>query len=379
MKRSAPRFCWRRAEAAEGLHLGKVGAMKEQIELYVKKVKDVHELCRDEQATKASLIAPLFGILGYDMTDPRECIPEYRADFGKGEKASTPVDWAFALNGDFVFIVEAKAAAKKLKPYAEQLGMYFVKAAVNLGIYSNGVQWQFYSDVDKANIMDKEPFLTWNILKDDPLPLDFLTILHKSHFQPAIIRTFAEYGRRQSLLVDELTRLLEPSSDFVKLAVRNIETRALHSSVVEEWRPILVNAIHEWAKQKTLSVALARPADNESENGTDENEGVETAHRTTLADVINAGILKPPLKLFADFKGTKLEATLETDGKVTFQGESCTTCSAAGALAKKSITGQLMSTGGWTFWQYDDANGEIRTLDDARDQFLRKSGKTRDI
>ena len=49
--------------------------------------------------------------------------------------------------------------------------MYFVKAAVNLGIYSNGVQWQFYSDVDKSNVMDKEPFLTWNILNDDPIPL----------------------------------------------------------------------------------------------------------------------------------------------------------------------------------------------------------------
>lgn len=154
--------------------------MKEQLELYVKKVKELHELCRDEQATKASLIAPLFGILGYDMTDPRECIPEYRADFGKGEKASTPVDWAFALSGAFVFIVEAKGAGKKIGPYAEQLGMYFAKALVNLGIYSNGVQWQFYSDVDNVHIMDKQPFLTWNILKDDSVPLDFLKIRSSS-------------------------------------------------------------------------------------------------------------------------------------------------------------------------------------------------------
>src|SRR5713226_9117704 len=76
--------------------------MKEQLEQHVKRVKELHELCcGNEQQTKQSLIAPLFAILGYDMTDPRECKPEYRMDFGKGERAATPVDWAFLINGAF--------------------------------------------------------------------------------------------------------------------------------------------------------------------------------------------------------------------------------------------------------------------------------------
>jgi hypothetical protein len=237
-------------------------ALKEQLEQHVKKVKERHEICQGNEATtKGSLIAPLFGLLGWDMTDPRECLPEYRADFGRGEKAATPVDWAFALPPSFAFIVEAKECGKKIKAYAEQLGMYFAKASVNLGIYTNGVQWQFYTDLDKDNIMDKEPFLTWDILNDDPIPFDFLTLLQKSQFKPQLIKTFAERGRRQNLLVTALTKLLEPSSDFIKLAVKDIETRALHSSVVEEWRPILVNAIQEWAKVKALDMALERPSD----------------------------------------------------------------------------------------------------------------------
>ena len=32
-----------------------------------------------------------------------------------------------------------------------------------LGIYTNGVHWQFYTDLDNGNIMDKEPFLSWDI------------------------------------------------------------------------------------------------------------------------------------------------------------------------------------------------------------------------
>jgi hypothetical protein len=252
-------------------------AMKEQLEQYVKRVKERHEFCQGNEATtKASLIAPLFTMLGWDMTDPRECQPEYRADFGKGEKAATPVDWAFALPPSFSFIVEAKECGKKLKVYAEQLGMYFAKASVNLGIYTNGVQWQFYTDLDKANIMDKEPFLTWDILADDPIPLDFLTLLQKSQFKPQLIKTFAERGRRQSLLVTALTKLLEPSSDFIKLAVKDIETRALHPSVVEEWKPILVNAIEEWAKIKALDMALERPTEKQARQQTT----ADTPHRT---------------------------------------------------------------------------------------------------
>ncbi len=105
------------------------------------------------------------------MADPGECVPEYRADFGRGERAVTPVDWAFAaIPPAFSFIVEAKECGKKLKVYAEQLGMYFAKASVNLGIYTNGVLWQFYTDLDKTHIMDKEPFLSWDILDDGTIP-----------------------------------------------------------------------------------------------------------------------------------------------------------------------------------------------------------------
>jgi hypothetical protein len=246
-----------------------IDEVKEQLEQHVKKVKERHEFCQGNEATtKASLIAPLFTLLGWDLADPRECLPEYRADFGRGEKAATPVDWAFALPPAFVFIVEAKECSKKLKTYAEQLGMYFAKASVNLGIYTNGVQWQFYTDLDKANIMDKEPFLSWNILADDPIPLDFLTLLQKSQFKPQLIKTFAERGRRQNLLVNELAKLLDPSgerwSDFIKLAIEKIETRTRSVSVIEEWRPILANALQEWAKVKALEMVLERPAEKQT-------------------------------------------------------------------------------------------------------------------
>ena len=122
--------------------------LKEAIDAYVKRVKDLADHVRgNEQATKQSLIGPFFTMLGYDLTDPRECMPEHKADFGK-DRSSKPIDWAFLHNGTYAFFVEAKEVGKKLSGYDEQLADYFAKEpSAKLGILTNGAQWRFFTDV----------------------------------------------------------------------------------------------------------------------------------------------------------------------------------------------------------------------------------------
>lgn len=238
--------------------------MKDMIENFTRRVRELAEHVRgNEQATKQSLIGPLFTTLGYDLTDPRECIPEYRAEFGK-DRSAKPVDWAFVLGGRPVFFVEAKEASRKLVGYDEQLADYFAKTPdCKLGILTNGVQWRFFTDIVHQNIMDTDPFLKWNVLSDEKPPIDFLTVLQKSQFNPQLIRAFAEQRRNQNLLLNEISRLLEPSSEFVRLAIANIETRNLKESVVEGWKPILASALQEWVRQRMLSMTLdpVKPAE----------------------------------------------------------------------------------------------------------------------
>jgi hypothetical protein len=81
-----------------------MASLREQIEAYIKRVKDLAEHVKgNEQATKQSLVGPFLTMRGYDLTDPRECIPEYKADFGK-DRSTKPIDWAFLHNGTFTFI-----------------------------------------------------------------------------------------------------------------------------------------------------------------------------------------------------------------------------------------------------------------------------------
>lgn len=126
--------------------------------------------------------------------------------------------------------------------------------------------------------MDKEPFIKWDVLSDEEPPFDFLTLLQKSQYNPQLIRTFAERKHAQNLLVAELSRLLEPSHDFVKLAVTNIETRMLTKSVLDFWKPVVSCALEEWVKQRMLSMVLSSPSLNEvtSGAGTSPESKIET-------------------------------------------------------------------------------------------------------
>ncbi len=246
--------------------------MREAIEAYIRRVKDLSEHVRgNEQATKKSLVEPLFTALGYDVTDPRECVPEHREDFGRNRSVK-PVDYAFFQNGKPIFFVEAKEVNRRLVGYDEQLGDYFAKAPdAKLGILTNGLHWRFFADVDNENVMDKRPFLEWQVLSDAAPPWDFLKLLQKAQHNAELIRTFAQRQRQQNLLVEELTRLLEPAPEFVRLALANIETRNLTASVVESWRPVLRAAIHEWAKQQRLS-SILQSSSHESDGSTQDSE-----------------------------------------------------------------------------------------------------------
>jgi hypothetical protein len=92
-----------------------------------------------------------------------------------------------------------------------------------------------------------------------------------------------------------------------------------------------------------------------------------------LREIIAAGLLKPPLKLFRKYKGRRMEATLLPDGTVEFQGTVYPTSSTAAEIARGTITGRRMNTNGWSFWQYVDGDGKAKELVAARTECLARS------
>ena len=54
----------------------------DQIKQFAKRAEGLKETLQTEEATKMSLIVPFFQILGYDVFNPEEFMPEYTTDVG---------------------------------------------------------------------------------------------------------------------------------------------------------------------------------------------------------------------------------------------------------------------------------------------------------
>jgi hypothetical protein len=112
-------------------------------------------------------------------------------------------------------------------------------------------------------------------------------------------------------------------------------------------------------------------------------EKVERGPRTLnipgvqVIDLIRANLIEPPLKLEKDYKGRRLEAEVQQDGTIVFDGETYKSLSLAAAFARKSIIGapegrKYPQTNGWVFWKYHDREtGRLEEIDALRQRYLK--------
>ena len=96
----------------------------EQITQFSERIKRIKDSVCTEEATKTSIILPFFQLLGYDVFNPLEFVPEFTADVGikKGEK----VDYAIMFNNEPLILIEAKPINTELTAkHMNQLIRYF--------------------------------------------------------------------------------------------------------------------------------------------------------------------------------------------------------------------------------------------------------------
>lgn len=212
------------------------------------------DLVIGEEATKMGLIVPFFSALGYDVFDPTEVIPEFIADFAiKKSGQLEKVDYAIAINGVIVMIVEAKARGQKPEGHDGQLRRYFNGLlTTKVAIITNGVEYRFFTDLRNENVMDEEPFFSFNVLDYEHKQIENLKFFHRDNFDSAVIRRHAEemvYLKGMTKLVDGLLRA--PSDEFIRFLVSQLSRIApscavegrVTSRVVEKFRPIVKKSL----------------------------------------------------------------------------------------------------------------------------------------
>ena len=157
----------------------------DRLKQYSKRVESLKDNIQTEEATKTSLIMPFFSLLGYDVFNPDEFIPEFTADVGikKGEK----VDYAILQEGKPVILIEAKWIGEKLEKHDSQLFRYFATCNAKFAILTNGQYYRFYTDLEEPNKMDETPFLDINLLDLKETQVTELKKFCKENFNEAEI------------------------------------------------------------------------------------------------------------------------------------------------------------------------------------------------
>lgn len=242
--------------------------LAEQLKNLGKRVVTLKDSISTEEATKTSLIMPFFQILGYDIFNPLEFIPEFTADFGikKGEK----VDYAIKLNDEPVILIEAKSISEKLTKHDSQLFRYFGTTTSKFGILTNGQEYKFYTDLDEPNKMDNTPFLTIDITKIKDVQIAEIAKFHKENFDVEKITSSASelkyLNNLKAFLSEQLT---QPTESFLKYIVGEIYEGAKTKNTLEKFEPIVKKGFSQFISERVnekLSAALNTNVDTKLPN-----------------------------------------------------------------------------------------------------------------
>lgn len=235
-----------------------------------------------EEATKNAFVMPFISALGYDVFNPLEVVPEYTADIGqkKGEK----VDYAIKKDDKIIILVECKWSGAALDAnHMSQLYRYFHVTEARFAILTNGINYQFYSDIDEPNKMDSKPFFEFNMLDFDDHQVNELKKFSKSSFSlDDILNTAStlKYARAiKKILENELQK---PSEPFVRFFASQIYDGRVTQPVIEQFTKIVKDATNQFVNERLNERLKSALAANNAEVPSGEQQSAASSETTEV-------------------------------------------------------------------------------------------------
>lgn len=234
----------------------------ERLRAHAKHVQNVAGHCDTEETTKQAMILPLLDILGYSPYDPTKVRAEYKADL-PGVKKDERVDYALFSEGHPVMYIEAKASTVNLGRHASQLMRYFnATAGVCVAALTNGKEWKFFTDLQRENLMDDEPFFSLDFTNLQDSEIRELARFRHGSIQAEALRSFAEdltYTARFRDVVSRCLKDMDP--DFVRFVVsKAAPSTRLTQRAMETFSPLVHRAVAEAVGDMVRGSFAAAPA-----------------------------------------------------------------------------------------------------------------------
>ena len=249
------------------------------------RIKELRDLIQTEEATKTAFIQPFLQLLGYDPSDPRVVVPEYTAD--TGTKKNEKVDYVILKDGNPIMLFECKSCGACLdQGKANQLHRYFQNTTTaRVGVLTDGIIYEFYSDLDKPNLMDPKPFMIFDFANIDETLIAELQKLGQGNFNEDTTLNAAQnlkYTRQIKRLLGQ--ELDSPSDDFVRLFASQIHSGPLRANVIDEFRSRVTQAARDYINDKIderLKKAMTGSKDTDVLESTEDTDIKDSSEKDT--------------------------------------------------------------------------------------------------
>lgn len=284
----------------------------ERLNAMAAKVNQLASSIQTEEATKTAFIMPfIHSVLGYDVFDPSEVVPEYVCDIGtkKGEK----IDYAILKDGEIQILIETKKIGEPLNiNHASQLFRYFHVTTARISILTNGRHYRFFTDLDAPNKMDEKPFLEIDLLDIDEHVIPELQKLTKSAFDvDSIINAAGELkyvGQIKRVIASQFS---QPDDDFIKFFASRVYDGVITQKVREQFSLLtrkaasqfLNDQINDRLKSAMSGVSYPTPAEKVvTETQSEPSDNAEDRIQTTMDELEGFHIVKAIVRTTVDSK-----------------------------------------------------------------------------
>jgi hypothetical protein len=254
----------------------------------VTRIENLKDKVVTEEATKTSFILPMLSALGYDIFDPTVVVPEFTADIGK--KKGEKVDYAIMKDDKPLILIEAKPHTEILDRHKTQLERYFTVTDSKFAILTNGIEYRFFSDIDKPNVMDQSPFLVIDILNLKDRDIKQLEKFSNEALDIDNILSMAGNKKYVNSIKEIFKKeVVSPSDDMVRFFATRMTDKMLRQNILDEFRTYTKQAFSEIVNDmvndrinsiKSIAEKNSHPASVEEDEPTDtvEDNGIITTN-----------------------------------------------------------------------------------------------------
>lgn len=215
---------------------------KDSIFQLAERVSSLKDSILTEEATKNAFIMPFIQMLGYDVFNPLEVVPEMDCDIAK--KKGEKIDYAIMKDGSPIMLIECKHWKQDLNLHDNQLKRYYVASKAKFGVLTNGIIYRFYADLIKENIMDDVPFLEINLEKIRETQIEELKKFCKENFDLDNILSSANELKYMSEVKKVIrSEFEEPSVELVKLLTKRVYEGIVTQKVLDQFTDIVMRAL----------------------------------------------------------------------------------------------------------------------------------------